>query len=1068
MNMLYTMGGVYSVYRPFWGSRTEALRRGNPRIITLNYEGGAYFMSFSLTRALKRALILTLGVCILWTGLYAPVAQAADETFSIIALTNKQISDGLVGVRVRVLDSNGDGVSTSVGQFSASVDSIPASVQSSAKGLDISKTGYIYVVDVSKYYVNSVNQVTETLTALLNAMMILLKDDDAVRFIWVSDTGEPEVANYVDPATARQMFTSNDVILQRYKASKGEDAALYDGINRAVQIALDPNDAYVFHQIVVISDCFNSRGTTGNTTLDSIRNRIAQDGPLPIWVVALENSNANANLKTAANANQVEMQNFANATGGSFCMMDYRQSVLQSNPAAAQAQEVLKHFSSLQQGNVNLIINLNEHLGEYDRTPGHISNLTITRDSRSVTLSSDLGLPALPAAPDPTEVPEAAATVSPFFATYGERDSANVRELQQFLTNLGYYSGAIDGNFNNATRLAYQAMCTANQMNTETTDGGTLYVSTERYLLLSTDTSLVTPTPVPTTVAPTDTPTPTPTAVPPYAAFGDRNSDNVRNLQELMAGLGYYEGEIDGNFGNSTRQAYQRLCEANDIPVVTDERGNVQVSEETYALIATDRSLVTPTPVPTTVPPTDTPSPEPTPVPPYAAFGDRNSENVRNLQELMARLGYYEGEVDGNFGNSTRQAYIAMCEANGLDTTTDDSGVLTVTQERYQMISSDMSLATAVPPTPTPKPEYIDLSAGQQDAADDNYIVNLQNRLRELNYYGDNAFTPGTYDDATVDAVKLFFDDNGLEGDNMDGTSVSANIQEQFIFSGSAKTYEEPEKNLPEKIRDFLSRELSIGSLNIPMWIIVVICAVLLLLILLLVIFIRLRSKQADEPVMDSPSDSTLSPNIPMGGSGAIGNDMPTAMASSTYGGNTVFGGAGLDAAGPAGGFGGNAFNGGAFNGGFSGDEATVSDGGFSGDETTVSADPVMPIRSVTLEISYNGSTSTITEQIDGLLTIGRKNCQVKIAPSDTTASRHHCDLFFDGAQLKVRNVSTSKTGTLLNGRPLTSAPVVTGEDSPTISFDDAFAGESGADAPVMNGDVLTVGRHKITVYYQN
>ncbi|MCH5287425.1 MAG: hypothetical protein J1E43_08380 [Christensenellaceae bacterium] len=91
-----------------------------------------------------------------------------------------------------------------------------------------------------------------------------------------------------------------------------------------------------------------------------------------------------------------------------------------------------------------------------------------------------------------------------------------------------------------------------------------------------------------------------------------------------------------------------------------------------------------------------------------------------------------------------------------------------------------------------------------------------------------------------------------------------------------------------------------------------------------------------------------------------------------------------------------------------------------------------MPSRAVALEISHNGSASTINEHIDGLLTIDRKSCQVRIAPSDTTASRHHCDLFFDGPQLKARNVSTAKTGPLLNGRP------------------------------------LTVGCHKITVYYQS
>lgn len=1018
-------------------------------------------MTFSLKRALKRALLLTLAVCILWTGLRLPTAMAAEENIFIVNLTTRQIADGLIGVRARVLDSNNNGVNAAAGQFSASIDGVNVDVLSSAKGLDITSTGYIYVVDVSKYYVDSAAQISETITALLNAMMILLKDDDGVRFVWVNNTGAPDVDNYVNPSTARQMFSTADTIQNRYKANQDE-AALYDGINRAVQLALDPNDPYVFHQVVVISDCFNARGTTGNATLDAIRTTIDQNSPLPIWCVALENSAAGADRKQQANTYQEAMQTFVLATGGSFYMMDYARNVLSSKDrnAAAQAQEVLTHINSLQQGNVNLVLSLNEHLGEFDRTTGRISTVTLTRDSRNATYSGNLSLNTLP------DAPPSAPTASPYFAIYGETNSSNVRDLQQLLTNLGYYHGEIDGNFNNSTRLAYQALCKANEIALETTENDELCVTTKTYNMLATDNSLITASPVPTTAAPTPTP------VPPFAVYGDKDSDNVRNLQERMKDLGYYNGEVNGNFDNATRLAYEALCEANKLKVTMDARGNVQVSEENYAIIATDKTLATPTPVPTTAAPTNTPEPSPTPVPPFASFGDRGSENVRDLQSLLARLGYFTEEIDGNFGASTRQAYVDLCETNSLDRETDESGVLIVSQERFSQISTDATLATATPPTPTPKPDYIDLAAGDTDTEEDTYVANLQNRLRSLNYFGDTAFTPGTYDDATVDAVQFFYDENGLGGEGIDGTSVSANVQAQFIFANDAKGYEAPDKSLSEKIRDFLARELSIGSLSIPMWVIVVICAALLLLILLLVIFIRLRSKHNDDTIMDPASDSTILPNIPPMGTG-LGNDMPTAAASSTYGGNTVFGGTGLGTGadfGGGAGFGGADFGGGFNNnntfGGFSGDEATVS-GAFSGDEATVSSDETVMIPSVTLEISYNGTTNTITEQVDGLLTIGRKNCQVRIDPSDTTASRHHCDLFFDGVQLKVRNVSTSKTGTLLNGQPVvSSSSSVTGEDSPTVSFDEAFA-SAGADAPVNNGDVLTVGRHKITVYYQ-
>ena len=42
-------------------------------------------------------------------------------------------------------------------------------------------------------------------------------------------------------------------------------------------------------------------------------------------------------------------------------------------------------------------------------------------------------------------------------------------------------------------------------------------------------------------------------------------------------------------------------------------------------------------------------------------------EKVRQLQERLKELGYYEGEVDGQFGPGTRDAVTAFQKNNGLD-----------------------------------------------------------------------------------------------------------------------------------------------------------------------------------------------------------------------------------------------------------------------------------------------------------------------------------------------------------------------------------------------------------------
>ena len=56
---------------------------------------------------------------------------------------------------------------------------------------------------------------------------------------------------------------------------------------------------------------------------------------------------------------------------------------------------------------------------------------------------------------------------------------------------------------------------------------------------------------------------------------------------------------------------------------------------------------------------------EPTPEPPLSS-GARG-EKVEELQKRLQALGYYTGEIDGQFGPGTRDAVIAFQRNNGLD-----------------------------------------------------------------------------------------------------------------------------------------------------------------------------------------------------------------------------------------------------------------------------------------------------------------------------------------------------------------------------------------------------------------
>ncbi len=87
-----------------------------------------------------------------------------------------------------------------------------------------------------------------------------------------------------------------------------------------------------------------------------------------------------------------------------------------------------------------------------------------------------------------------------------------------------------------------------------------------------------------------------------------------------------------------------------------------------------------PTPTPyveavVTATPTPSPTPRPTPVPTIdispnpdyktIQVGD-NGDQVRELQEKLKQYGYYEGEIDGRFGNQTRRAVEAFQYQHGL------------------------------------------------------------------------------------------------------------------------------------------------------------------------------------------------------------------------------------------------------------------------------------------------------------------------------------------------------------------------------------------------------------------
>ncbi len=156
-----------------------------------------------------------------------------------------------------------------------------------------------------------------------------------------------------------------------------------------------------------------------------------------------------------------------------------------------------------------------------------------------------------------------------------------------------------------------------------------------------------TPTPAPAevvmTASITPTPTPSPTPVPtpnitPNNAYktlkvGDRG-DEVRQMQRRLAELGYYDGEIDGAFGNQSRRAVERFQYQNGLSVdgIAGKRTLTVLYESDEVVTAPLEATPSPANLPadtptaaiTTPPASDTPAPtfvpSPTPSPTITAL----------------------------------------------------------------------------------------------------------------------------------------------------------------------------------------------------------------------------------------------------------------------------------------------------------------------------------------------------------------------------------------------------------------------------------------------------------------
>lgn len=178
---------------------------------------------------------------------------------------------------------------------------------------------------------------------------------------------------------------------------------------------------------------------------------------------------------------------------------------------------------------------------------------------------------------------------------YGSKGET-VTSLQQRLTELGYYTFRITGNYQERTQKAVSDFQADNGLPVTGKADDSLQA-----LILSPDAApKATPTPVPT-------PTPAPTLNPVVPFPGnplryESSGDNVLRIQTRLTELGFYTMTISGNFLGNTRNAVRAFQRQNGFTV------DGVVGEETWNALFFDPSVVDASATPR-------PSPSPSPVP---------------------------------------------------------------------------------------------------------------------------------------------------------------------------------------------------------------------------------------------------------------------------------------------------------------------------------------------------------------------------------------------------------------------------------------------------------------------
>ena len=284
----------------------------------------------------------------------------------------------------------------------------------------------------------------------------------------------------------------------------------------------------------------------------------------------------------------------------------------------------------------------------------------------------------------------------------------------------------------------------------------------------------ITPTPsiTPRTVRITEDPAlPTSTPTP---CILQKNSIGieVKQLQQRLKDLGYYSGDVDGQYGTGTQTAVTAFQAQHGL------KADGVAGEQTLAILYSESAQ------------TFVPTPTPSATPAMLSSGSSGDE-VKALQSRLQQLGFYSGVLDGDYGKGTRAAVKLFQAQHGLD----DDGI--AGQKTLEMLYSN----DAQPMLVTPTPASVQVLAGSQPM-----LVNRQHPvasdfvpadLVNLSEYCDSSLVKIKYDGTqgvreAADALLRMLE--AAKADGITSWQVSAAYRsyadQQRIFNNKVKSFQ--------------------------------------------------------------------------------------------------------------------------------------------------------------------------------------------------------------------------------------------------------------------------------------